>query len=298
VRSPELAEEVAQCVFSDLARSADKLERETILTAWLYQVTRRTAINVVRAESRRQRREQIALDVSQMNSNSSEWTEIEPLLDEAMEALDSPDRTAVLLRYFEDKSLREVGKLLGTSEDAAQKRVSRALDHLRGELERLRENAQMEKTDPTAVAMKSWLERVNQVEKRVEQTPGAKIPEFQYLTEQDWLNVAKDDLNTDEDYRRALSALRNAAENTFILTALRPALNQYGQANNGQFPSDISQLTPFFNPPVEYMVMEPPLASKLGARLPPKLKEMKMPFCAVLSCGASSGTLALAEHCR
>jgi hypothetical protein len=66
-----------------------------------------------------------------MNSNSSEWTAIEPLLDEAMEALDPPDRTAILLRYFEDKSLREVGKLLGTSENAAQKRVSRALDQLR-----------------------------------------------------------------------------------------------------------------------------------------------------------------------
>jgi RNA polymerase sigma factor (sigma-70 family) len=405
VRSPELAEEVTQSVFVDLARNAEKLKPQTILTAWLYQVTRRTAINVVRGESRRQLREQIALEMTNMNSNSSEWTAIEPLLDEAMEALAPPDRAAILLRYFEDKSLREVGKLLGTSEDAAQKRVSRALDQLRaffskrgravsvagltaiisanavqsapaglkaailtaaalsgtsapilgtieitktlamttlqktlicaalaasvgtglyqarrasalqeqlrvlpqqlapvngevdalrqqieeadrqlaefransdilrrdndtlrrdladlprlrGELERLRENAQMEKTDPTAVAMKSWLERVNQVEKRVEQTPGAKIPEFQYLTEQDWLNVAKDDLNTDEDYRRALSALRNAAENTFITTALRPALSQYAQANNGQFPTDISQLTPFFNPAVDSTILQ------------------------------------------
>src|ERR1700728_3669967 len=131
VRSPELAEEVAQSVFADLARNAAKLEPQTILTAWLYQVTRRTAIDVVRRESRRQGRERIALDITNMNSNSSEWTAIEPLLDEAMESLDPPDRTAILLRYFEDKSLRDVGKLLGTSEDAAQKRVSRALDQLR-----------------------------------------------------------------------------------------------------------------------------------------------------------------------
>src|SRR5580704_5062116 len=74
VRSPELAEEVAQSVFADLARNADKLERETVLSAWLYQVTRRTAIDMVRRESRRQRREQMALDLTQMNSNSSEWT--------------------------------------------------------------------------------------------------------------------------------------------------------------------------------------------------------------------------------
>src|SRR5580704_16172726 len=99
VRSPELAEEVAQSVFSDLARSAGKLEPQTILTAWLYQVTRRSAIDVVRRESRRQLREQIAFDMSNMNSNSSDWTVIEPLLDEAMETLDPPDRTAILLRY-------------------------------------------------------------------------------------------------------------------------------------------------------------------------------------------------------
>ena len=131
VRSPELAEEVAQSVFADLARSAGKLQPQTILTAWLYQVTRCTAIDVVRRESRRQLREQIAVDMTNMNSNPSEWTAIEPLLDEAMEALDPPDCTAILLRYFEDKSLREVGRALGTSEDAAQKRVSRALDQLR-----------------------------------------------------------------------------------------------------------------------------------------------------------------------
>lgn len=131
VRSPQLAEEVAQSVFTDLAANAGKLELKTILTAWLYQVTRRTAIDVVRRESRRQRREQIALDMMNMSANSADWTAIEPLLDEAMETLDTTDRTAILLRYFEEKSLREVGQTLGTSEDAAQKRVSRALEQLR-----------------------------------------------------------------------------------------------------------------------------------------------------------------------
>jgi RNA polymerase sigma factor (sigma-70 family) len=131
VRSPELAEEVTQSVFSDLARNAGKLEARTILTPWLYQVTRRTAIDLVRRESRRQVREQVALEMIKMNSNAPEWTAIEPLLDEAMEALNPPDRAAILLRYFEDKSLREVGQTLGTSEDAAQKRVSRALGQLR-----------------------------------------------------------------------------------------------------------------------------------------------------------------------
>lgn len=131
VRSPQLAEEVAQSVFADLARQAAGLKPETVLTAWLYQITRRTAIDVVRREARRQLREQIASEMNAMNATADDWTQIEPLLDEAMHALDDTDRTAVLLRYFENKSLREVGEALGTTDDAARKRVNRAVDRLR-----------------------------------------------------------------------------------------------------------------------------------------------------------------------
>src|SRR5215469_4940718 len=130
VRSPQLAEEVSQSVFTDLARDAHKLKPNTVLTAWLYRVARRTAIDVVRRESRRQARERLAVEMAAMNT-ASDWTQIEPLLDEAMDALDETDRAAVLLRYFDNKSLREVGQALGTSDDAAQKRVSRAVERLR-----------------------------------------------------------------------------------------------------------------------------------------------------------------------
>jgi len=131
VRSPQLAEEVAQSVFADLARNAGQLKAGTILTAWLYQVARRTAIDVVRRESRRQLREQTAMEMNTMNATAADWTHLEPVLDEAMDALDDADRAAVLLRYFENKNLREVGESLGTSDDAAQKRVSRAVERLR-----------------------------------------------------------------------------------------------------------------------------------------------------------------------
>ena len=131
VRSPQLAEEVAQAVFMDLSQSAATLRPDTILTAWLYQVTRRSATDVVRRESRRQLREQIVTEMNTMTAAASDWTSIEPLLDEAMQELDDADRAAVLLRYFENKSLREVGAALGSSDDAAQKRVSRAVERLR-----------------------------------------------------------------------------------------------------------------------------------------------------------------------
>jgi RNA polymerase sigma factor (sigma-70 family) len=137
IRSPQLAEEIAQSVFADLARNAGSLvgggdaSSPKTLTPWLYAITRRTAIDVVRKESRRQLREQIAVEMNNMNATANDWMQIAPLLDDAMAALEETDRSAILLRYFENKSLREVGEVLGASEDAAQKRVSRAVERLR-----------------------------------------------------------------------------------------------------------------------------------------------------------------------
>ncbi|HEX3988301.1 MAG TPA: sigma-70 family RNA polymerase sigma factor [Verrucomicrobiae bacterium] len=131
VRSPQLAEEVSQTVFLTLAKNARSLRPDTILAAWLYRVARRAAIDVVRGEARREQREQIALDLANMKSDSSEWMRIEGLLDEVLETLEEPDRNAILLRFFQNKSLREVGEILGTSEEAARKRVSRAVEQLR-----------------------------------------------------------------------------------------------------------------------------------------------------------------------
>ena len=136
VRMPQSAEEVAQSVFADLARDAGKISGTGVspvssLTPWLYAVTRRTAIDVVRKESRRRLREQIAVEMNNMDATQNDWRQIEPLLDDAMAALEETDRSAILLRYFENKSLREVGEALGASEDAAQKRVSRAVERLR-----------------------------------------------------------------------------------------------------------------------------------------------------------------------
>jgi RNA polymerase sigma factor (sigma-70 family) len=131
VQSPQLAKDVSQSVFTDLARSAGSLKHDTVLSAWLYEVTRRTAIDVIRKEARRQLREQLYTEMNAINATTEDWRNILPHLDDAMAELDSTDRAAVLLRFFENKSLREVGQELGVSDDAAQKRVSRAVERLR-----------------------------------------------------------------------------------------------------------------------------------------------------------------------
>lgn len=129
--SHALAQDVSQVVFSQLACHAPKLRPDTILSAWLYRVTRHAAIDALRSENRRRAREQVAFEMSAADTPSPDWARIEPRLDEAMEQLTETDRAALVLRYFENKSLRQVGEELGLSDDAAQKRVARALDRLR-----------------------------------------------------------------------------------------------------------------------------------------------------------------------
>ncbi len=136
VRPPQLAEEVTQSVFLDLARRARDFPSGQPLAPWLHVVTRRAAVDAIRRESRRHAREQTASEIAAMHTPDSTWSHLAPLLDEAVAALPDADRTALVLRFFEQKSLREIGTALGTNEDAAQKRVSRAVDQLRALLTR------------------------------------------------------------------------------------------------------------------------------------------------------------------
>jgi outer membrane lipoprotein-sorting protein len=64
-------------------------------------------------------------------SNDVIWQQLAPELDEAMAQLRDKDRDAIVLRFFENKSLREVGTAMGLEERAAQKRVTRGLEKLR-----------------------------------------------------------------------------------------------------------------------------------------------------------------------
>jgi RNA polymerase sigma factor (sigma-70 family) len=130
VREPELAKEVTQTVFIILARKASTLSSRTILSGWLYRTAQFAGAKAVRTEVRRERLQNIVAQMYQQETDSA-WDHVAPLLEDGMAALTDADRNAIVLRYFENKSLKAVGSALGLNEDTAQKRVSRAVERLR-----------------------------------------------------------------------------------------------------------------------------------------------------------------------
>ncbi|MSU23103.1 MAG: RNA polymerase sigma factor [Opitutus sp.] len=132
------AKDVAQQVFTTLARDAKKLSRHAVLTAWLYTATRNAAIDLIRSEQRRHAREQEASTMQNLFAASpdTDWEKLRPVLDHMMDELSDADRSAVLLRFFEKRGFTEVGAALHLTEDAARMRVDRALEKLRALLAR------------------------------------------------------------------------------------------------------------------------------------------------------------------
>lgn len=395
-----LAHDVAQGVFVALAKNAAQLLDRPVLSGWLHRTAQNIAAQTVRTDVRRRVREQEAAAMNELLSDQPEavWKQIAPHLDAALGELSEPDRDALLLRYFERKSAQEMAQTLGISDEAAQKRVSRAVERLREffskrnvtigasglavvisanavqaapiglaatisaavftgtavatstaiattkiiamttiqkalvtvtvvalagagiyearqaaqlreknqtlqqqqaplaeqiqqlrrerddavnrwtsmtdesatrngnnlELLKLREevtrlrqsSAKVVENDSRAALVKSWLAREDQLKQFVQQYPGKTIPEFQLLSEQQWLDAAMNaKFDTDKDVQKELANLRHAAENNFVSQA-HDALSKYMKANDGQFPTDLSQLQSYFSSPMDEAVLQ------------------------------------------
>ena len=136
VNSPDLAGDIAQSVFTDLARKArpmaGQMPEGISLAGWLHRATRYASLNHLRDVRRRLTNERQAMEQLLTDSESGPaWEQIRPVLDEALDSLGDGDREALLLRYFKNQDFRAIGQALGVSDDTAQKRVSRAVERLR-----------------------------------------------------------------------------------------------------------------------------------------------------------------------
>jgi RNA polymerase sigma factor (sigma-70 family) len=399
-RDVHRAEDVAQTVFIDLARKARTLSPEVMLGGWLHCHTCFVAAKAMRAERRRLFREREAVQMNTLQDDSgAEFSALAPMLDETINQLSEEDRTAIVLRFFEQRDFRSVGEALGSTEDAARMRITRALDKLhllltkrgittsaaalgvtlsahavqsaptglagvlsttalggfaaststaisatktiamttlqktivaatvavltgagiyeahraaqfreqnltlnrqqtslaaqiqqlqrerddatnslaaltaeiakikgddaellklRGEVSRLRndsrELARLKSepgNDPGEAEAKALLDRVADLKLRLDQMPRQKIPEFQFLTDHDWLRTTIDWYSDSEDaVTNVACQLRNAAKNHFA-GMLGGALRSYISATDGVLPSQISDLKPYLNTPVD-----------------------------------------------
>jgi RNA polymerase sigma factor (sigma-70 family) len=130
VRDDQRAQDVAQNVFATLAQKAATIKPPQAVGGWLYKTTRHLAMHASRTEQRRHEREQAAAIMQSLDASSHPEQFIEHL-EPAMAELEADERDLLVLRYLENRSLREVGAELGISEDAARMRVNRALERLR-----------------------------------------------------------------------------------------------------------------------------------------------------------------------
>ena len=134
VRDPHMADDVTQAVFLVLINKFGDLPEGPDLTAWIFKVVRYCASHALRAAARRREHEGRAAARTVENPAPHAELSLEqvaPLLDQAVRRLKMSDRQAILLRFYQRKSMAEVGTELGVSEDAAKKRVAKAVERIR-----------------------------------------------------------------------------------------------------------------------------------------------------------------------
>ena len=130
------AEDVTQAVFMLLIHKSPRVRSDAALAVWLHRAARYAAANarrmLVRQANRDRRAARPEAQVNPSNeADSEEYRELLPVLDEAIDRLPERDRSGVVMCFFQRRTYGQIGAVMGVTEEAARKRVSRAVDRLR-----------------------------------------------------------------------------------------------------------------------------------------------------------------------
>src|SRR4029077_4337395 len=113
LRNHHDADDAFQATFIVLVRKAASIVRRYAVCSWLYGVAYRTAMKARSTLGRRRAREQqVDLMATEQESDEAVWSELQPLLDQELNALPDKYRLAVVLCDLEGKTGKQVARRL------------------------------------------------------------------------------------------------------------------------------------------------------------------------------------------
>ncbi|WP_298861598.1 sigma-70 family RNA polymerase sigma factor [uncultured Gimesia sp.] len=127
-----MAEDLCQECFLELARKA-RTVRENI-AGWLHASATSRSLNVVRSRKRRIHREQAVANDDTVVTESSEWNELQPFIDRALNGLSEELRLPIVLHYLQGQSQQQVADQLGVNQATMSRRLQRGVEQLRKRL--------------------------------------------------------------------------------------------------------------------------------------------------------------------
>jgi RNA polymerase sigma-70 factor (ECF subfamily) len=144
----ENAEDVVQETFLKAYRSLHRFDARSAFGTWLYRIAANCAVDVLRRGERHDKRQ--ATPVAQDDDGVDPFdriesiepgplrrtlsSEIERRVADSLAQLTPMERTAFVLRHFEEHSIADIGRALGTRSSATKQAVFRAVGKLRREL--------------------------------------------------------------------------------------------------------------------------------------------------------------------
>lgn len=126
------AADVTQETFFQLMKKGGEITGS--LGGWLHRVAVRKAVDSIRSDTSRRRREEMYLDARAGVDQT--WREISPYVDEALNALDDETREMLVCHYLEGRSMTELAETLGISRATISRRIDSGLNLLRSHLQR------------------------------------------------------------------------------------------------------------------------------------------------------------------